>query len=912
MQRFDGSEIIWTFKNVGTTRTATGKIDGKVVATITNLKKGTTASDLTVDGDVITVSKNALATTAVNLNRVMLKGNYTLALADDVTKSELTKAAGWKVSGTSATYQTASRTKGFILAGDGKSISWHAGAVSKNLTTVTGLKEGVTADDLKLNGTNVILSPNALGTTPVKINNNYNLALATDVKKSTTTAARWNISGTTATYTTAKVTEGYVLAANKKTVTYKPKSGGEVLATLTGLKSETLPKYISLNAKNKTITLSKNALNPNSTVSLEGDYSLALASDVTKAKVTAAHWEINGTTARYVAAKTVGGYKLSSDKKSISHLATGGGNVLATLKGLKKGVTAKDLSISGNVITLSKNALGTSTVTLTGEYSLALADGISAPKTNDAKFVVNGTTAKYISAKTTAGYTVADDKKSVVYSPVTGGKVLATIDNLKPGTTADKFSIKDKKILLAAGITGAKGSTVNGKNYAFDLTTVGKLTNVGSDASLLGSGGNDTLIGGKGADYISGGNVENSYDYLSGGAGNDTVIGGYGYHTLLGGDGNDYVGIVKYRYPDGTYPDSIEKAGNSYLNGGNGNDTLQAAYGNDTLIGGDGNDILYSNVGKNTLNGGTGNDSIYGTGTLLGGAGKDTLFSSFKTDDYLAGGADNDTLITYYGNNTLLGGAGNDWIQGGPGDDTIYGGDGNDMIFTGSGNDYVDGGKGDDNLISGYGRKILLGGDGNDHCNGIDHSSIDGGAGNDWLTGSESTLTGGTGNDTLDGYVITVTGGKGNDVFCIGCAFGPTDHIDVGTQVVMDYTAGEDKILVSSTFLDSTETEVSGNDVILHVNWKDDDGNTSTGDLKIKNAKGKAITFINDDGKTIATKTFTASAASSSAALLAENNFATSGNLSSIVKNNFSSLGEIPAQNFDSLTQENLITYTDK
>lgn len=99
MQRFDGSEIIWTFKNVGTTRTATGKIDGKVVATITNLKKGTTASDLTVDGDVITVSKNALATTAVNLNRVMLKGNYTLALADDVTKSELTKARAGKFRG---------------------------------------------------------------------------------------------------------------------------------------------------------------------------------------------------------------------------------------------------------------------------------------------------------------------------------------------------------------------------------------------------------------------------------------------------------------------------------------------------------------------------------------------------------------------------------------------------------------------------------------------------------------------------------------------------------------------------------------------------------------------------------------------------------------------------------------------
>lgn len=268
------------------------------------------------------------------------------------------------------------------MAADGKSISWNAGAVSKNLTTVTGLKEGVTADNLKLNGTNVILSPNALGTTPVKINNNYNLALSADVKKSTTTAARWNVSGTTATFTNAKVTEGYVLAANKKTVTYKTDAGGKVLATLTGLKAGTLPKHITLNAKNKTITLSKNALAANSTVSLDGDYSLVLGSDVAKTRNVAAHWEINGMAARYIAAKTVGGYKVSGDKKSVSYTAASGGNVLAALTGLKKGVTAAQLAINGNVITLPKGALGTTKVTLTGITALHLPPMLRYPKSS--------------------------------------------------------------------------------------------------------------------------------------------------------------------------------------------------------------------------------------------------------------------------------------------------------------------------------------------------------------------------------------------------------------------------------------------------------------------------------------------------------------------------------------------------
>lgn len=719
MQRFDGSEIIWTFKNVGTTRTATGKIDGKVVATITNLKKGTTASDLTVDGDVITVSKNALATTAVNLNRVMLKGNYTLALADDVTKSELTKAAGWNISETSATYQTASRTKGFILAADGKSISWNAGAVSKNLTTVTGLKEGVTASDLKLNGTNVILSPNALGTTPVKINNTYNLALSADVKKSTTTAARWNVSGTTATFTNAKVTEGYVLAANKKTVTYKTDAGGKVLATLTGLKAGTLPKHITLNAKNKTITLSKNALAANSTVSLDGDYSLVLGSDVAKTRNVAAHWEINGTTAKYIAAKTVGGYKLSSDKKSVSYTAASGGNVLATLTGLKKGVTAAQLAINGNVITLPKGALGTTKVTLTGNYSLALAANVAIPKVvADAKFVVNGTTANYLSTKISAGYTLAADKKSITYSAVKGGNAVATIGGLKQGVTADKFSIYKNIITVAEGVGGTNGLTVSGKDYEFKIIPPYKVT-------------------------------------VNGTAG--AVYGGYIVDSGVRGE---------------------------------------------TLIGGKGNDVLMAH-------------------------------------------------------------------NGGPGAKYNY-------VSGGDGNDYLHGG-------IGYLSATLLGGNGND------------------------TLNGSSGTDNIRIAPCTLTGGKGNDIFV---------YDGGGYITVTDYTAGQDKIQCDSNSIISNlinQATVSGNDVYLNksVNPLANNYKGTESCYLLKNAKGKKITFIDNRGN-ITEKTFTASAASSSAALLAEDDFATADNLSAITENNLSSVGEFETQNFDSLTQENLITYADK
>ncbi len=90
------------------------------------------------------------------------------------------------------------------------------------------------------------------------------------------------------------------------------------------------------------------------------------------------------------------------------------------------------------------------------------------------------------------------------------------------------------------------------------------------------------------------------------------------------------------------------------LQGGAGNDVLNATTGNDQMFGGDGND---------TLNGLAGNDVIFGENgadVLNGGDGADLLF----------------------------GGAGNDIITGGNGNDLIYGGSGNDQLTGGAGNDF--------------------------------------------------------------------------------------------------------------------------------------------------------------------------------------------------------------------------------
>ena len=241
--------LTWTFKKIGKTVTATGKLNGKVVATITGLNPNVKATDLPDDGNVITVSKSALTSSAAKIT-----GNYTLALADDY--SQKTISAAWVVNGTTATYKSARKTMGYTLSANKKVINFLPATTSKNLATITGLKKGTTAADISMTNKAVTISAKMLGATNVNISAGYTLALASDVLKRTTTATGWTVDGTTATYKNAKISAGYTLAANKRVVNYLKPTGGATLATVSGLKSGVSSSGLSFANKNVTINSS--------------------------------------------------------------------------------------------------------------------------------------------------------------------------------------------------------------------------------------------------------------------------------------------------------------------------------------------------------------------------------------------------------------------------------------------------------------------------------------------------------------------------------------------------------------------------------------------------------------------------------------------------------------------------------
>ncbi|CCQ73524.1 FecR domain-containing protein [Magnetospira sp. QH-2] len=269
--------------------------------------------------------------------------------------------------------------------------------------------------------------------------------------------------------------------------------------------------------------------------------------------------------------------------------------------------------------------------------------------------------------------------------------------------------------------------------------------------TLTGGDGGDVLVGGAGNDLIIGGSGQ---DRMEGAAGNDLFIisgtdtgfdrvyGGSGFDTISGSDGDDDIGLVAL-------------SGVEVIDGGGGNNVIR---GNDGVSPLDFSRTTLLNI--DSIDGGVGNDVITGSAgddVIVGGVGTDRL-NGFGGDDQFLISGDDGTF---------------DSIAGGNGHDTILGGDGDDVIGLSSvsGVEVIDGGSGI-NVIRG-----------NDGANRLDFSettlvniaSIEGGAGNDVLTGSADgdVIVGGAGTDRL-------LGGDGDDQFLVSGADGSFDSIAGG------------------------------------------------------------------------------------------------------------------------------------
>ncbi|RVT39914.1 Ig-like domain-containing protein, partial [Sphingobium algorifonticola] len=115
---------------------------------------------------------------------------------------------------------------------------------------------------------------------------------------------------------------------------------------------------------------------------------------------------------------------------------------------------------------------------------------------------------------------------------------------------------------------------------------------------------------------------------------------------------------------NGWFPNLEGSLADDIINGGAGNETIDANRGNDQVFGGSGSDLVYGDLGNDVIDGGEGSDD------LRGDAG----------DDSLTGGEGDDNLYGGQGNDTSYGGAGDDYFDDYQGTNQLFGGDGADRF----------------------------------------------------------------------------------------------------------------------------------------------------------------------------------------------------------------------------------------
>lgn len=219
---------------------------------------------------------------------------------------------------------------------------------------------------------------------------------------------------------------------------------------------------------------------------------------------------------------------------------------------------------------------------------------------------------------------------------------------LNGGAGNDTFALggDDNSVNTTANGDGGNDTITAGINH-LDFTTDG---GAGNDSIIVSSDGESAISGGAGDDTIrfdgeggtvAGGAGNDILDITSGGAGDSAV-------TVTGGPGDDFIGVGRDNLTaeGGEGNDRLQRSfsssgtyENSVLNGGAGNDLIEATGDNGILGGGDGEDTLSGGRTDegNLLDGGDGNDLLQsdqflrGDGaavqsdTLSGGAGSDSF-----------------------------------------------------------------------------------------------------------------------------------------------------------------------------------------------------------------------------------------------------------------------------------------------
>ena len=643
---------------------------GSTLATVTGVKS---LNGISLNNKTVTISAKSL-----NGKPVTLTGDYTLALGSDVaTSAKQITGSFTSFSNGTAKFKSTSFSDFYTLSG--KTISYTPTVSGKDIT-IAGLNKSLTLKHGAIAG---IISSYSNGVTTFKIKaedlTTGNVTLTGDGKlqldgyKKPANVAATFVKGV---YTQA-YTPAFYTATDKK-ITYTAKTGGDKF-TITGLKSSATPLKSNTGIKvdsKGVVTISATSLDGKS-VTLVNDtadgvnkitYKLAVDSSVkTKSTTTKATWTKKNSTFTYTAPITSAFYTLKGN--ALNYTAKKGGEHFS-VSGLKN---TNAVSVSGKKVTIGNASLDDKAVTLTGDYTLALAKDVatSAKKTAGSFSTVSKGTATY-KATSFSGYYKISGKK-ISYTAPTGGQAI-TLKNLN--TSANLAAVK-KGITIAEQSNGiykitfqhssvltTKAPTVSvAKGVKYTVAVADSLKPVTKAAAWNISGTSAVLRSETTAGYTVSKNAV-VYSAKKNGSPlmeltnlaknvktnaittkgkvvtlNSSVLGSK--TTVKSNSGKYQINLTgnmsKKQFTATSAADTLTvAANNANVDTGAGNDVVTVSGLQVTLNGGAGNDTL-TITGKNAVvHGGSGADTIKSTSsgaTINGGGGDDQLWGNKKFAD---------------------------------------------------------------------------------------------------------------------------------------------------------------------------------------------------------------------------------------------------------------------------------------
>ena len=630
----------------------------------------------------------------------------------------------------------------------------------------------------------------------------------------------WRLSGTTATYGMPNKT----------------------LITVTGVKS-----LDGIKLSGSTVIVSQPALN-DMDITVSDGYVLKFGEGVDKPD-TEKVWSHDGMTTATYNQVTTAGYSLAEDKKSISYTKAASKNLITVT-----GVAFLDgISLKGKTVTVDVDSLGTEDISISGDdYVLKLGSNVDKPSTEKI-WSHDGTTATYDSV-TTAGYSLAEDKKSISYTKATT-KNLITVSGVK-SSDGLKVSTKNKTVTVSAASLNDENISISGDDYALKLasdvskpstekswslskntatykqtttegytlednaitysaeveTTLASITGVKSVDDLKVSEKNKTITvpaaALKQTRVTVGGNYEFKMESdkvtISGGGTNDTITARGDNVSVSAGAGNDCVEMsgTKATVTGGDGADVFafkrQNFGNYLITDYAQEDTIEIATGTVSRIAARGSEVIFTvGNGKISVTGGA-DKIIYndesGRHTFRAGRENLTIEDTFVTltKNYSEGSFD----IDDYGGGQLRTVdaskvPGDINLKGNALMNTLTGGGGNDTLTGGKGNDKLTGGKGADTFV-------YKSGDGNDVIADYDEEDtikITSGTPKISTEGNDVVITVGKGK-------VTVTGGAGKLIKYLDAKdvehFYPADLNSARTAATLEAGYAEDTFDISN------------------------------------------------------------------------------------------------------------------